>query len=249
MKKLIILGAFGLALIVSVGVFAQKHRSFDGAKMLDKLTEELDLSKNQQVEVASILENQKSKAESLRENSELSREEKKGQMRAIKKEGFETISEVLTEEQRAKFEALKKERMGKRGHAMNPENRKAMNDLNERYGAEFSRMLSELEPVLSMEDKNKLASLRVHYKKVLEENEGKSPRELMHENETELKAIKEIGKKYQSDIRDILDKNKKTMEAYRSEMLAIHGKANDAHGKKHPMHRAFIMNLLIAEPS
>lgn len=101
-----------LAIIVAVTTMgaasmtmAKEGKSHSRGISVEKLTEKLTLTTEQQAQVAAIIEEHKAEKAALRE-------ERKAQRDAFKT----SISELLTEEQLAEFESMKKGKKGKKGH-------------------------------------------------------------------------------------------------------------------------------------
>lgn len=71
---------------------------------------DLDLTKEQKMKMREIKQSGKSTKESIENNTSLSEEEKKQQLRALQIEQAQKIQEILTDEQKAKFKAGRQNR-------------------------------------------------------------------------------------------------------------------------------------------
>ena len=140
MKKSLIacLLAFALAAVGSVAMYAQQSdqnagqgSEHHGGRMggmrgpmtpqaeLDRLTTELNLTKDQQDKIKPILEDQQKQMQALRDDTSSDQQTRFAKMRDIHKSSTEQIRAVLTSDQQTKFdEMLKKmmERGGPGGH-------------------------------------------------------------------------------------------------------------------------------------
>ncbi|UAW97356.1 hypothetical protein KEM63_11050 [Halopseudomonas nanhaiensis] len=93
MKKILISSAFALAAVMSAPTMAGAHMDKEhGEKHMQRLTEKLDLTPEQQEQVKSIYKEQMEKH------------------KEIKEEGKKRMSEVLNDEQEKKLEEMHKER-------------------------------------------------------------------------------------------------------------------------------------------
>lgn len=71
---------------------------------------DLDLTKEQKMKMREIKQSGKSTKESIENNTSLSEEDKKEQLRALQIEQAQKIQEILTDEQKAKFKAGRQNR-------------------------------------------------------------------------------------------------------------------------------------------
>lgn len=71
---------------------------------------DLDLTKEQKMKMREIKQSGKATKESIENNTSLSEEEKKQQLRALQIEQAQKIQEILTDEQKAKFKAGRQNR-------------------------------------------------------------------------------------------------------------------------------------------
>lgn len=75
------------------------------------LVKDLDLSREQKIKLKEIREAGRSKKEAIENNSQLTEEEKKKQLRELQKEQAKNIQAILTDEQKEKFKAKRQEMM------------------------------------------------------------------------------------------------------------------------------------------
>jgi protein CpxP len=92
----------------------------DPDKMVERLTKALNLTPDQATQMKGIYEGQRKKMEALRDNSAMSREDRRAQMMAIHEDGESKIKAILTPDQQTKYaevQAKMRERMenGRRG--------------------------------------------------------------------------------------------------------------------------------------
>lgn len=71
---------------------------------------DLDLTKEQKMKMREIKQSGKATKESIENNTSLSEEDKKEQLRALQIEQAQKIQEILTDEQKAKFKAGRQNR-------------------------------------------------------------------------------------------------------------------------------------------
>jgi len=79
-----------------------KDRKEDGAKRAEKMKEELDLTDAQSTQLKSINENFRKEMKAIHENSSLTGEQKKQQMKQLQQKHKEQIQSLLTAEQKEK---------------------------------------------------------------------------------------------------------------------------------------------------
>jgi len=80
------------------------------------LTKKLNLTDDQQTKVKSILENQQSEANSLRQDTSLSQQDRRAKFMQIHQTTQQSIRDVLTDEQKAKFDQMQEQRQEKMGN-------------------------------------------------------------------------------------------------------------------------------------
>ncbi len=83
------------------------------AKRMDKMKTTLNLSDDQVAKLKAQRSNMHAKAESIKNNASLSREQKKDQMMALKAEAKDQHSKILTAEQLKKQEEMRKNHSGR----------------------------------------------------------------------------------------------------------------------------------------
>ena len=75
------------------------------------MLKELDLTKEQKIKLKDIRQANMAKKEAIENNSQLSEQEKKTQLRSLQKEQAKNVQAILTEEQKEKFKAKRQEVM------------------------------------------------------------------------------------------------------------------------------------------
>jgi protein CpxP len=120
---------FAMAALCSVTMYAQQpdqnagqggERRMGRGPMtpqaeLDRLTKELNLTKDQQDKIKPILEDQQKQMQALREDTSTSMEDRMPKMRDIRKTHVDQIRAILTSDQQAKFDDMQKKMMERRG--------------------------------------------------------------------------------------------------------------------------------------
>ena len=121
MKKL--LTGIVMFCVLSVTVMAQDSTSKSGRskpenrkEMKRKMQQELQLSPEQGKEMKGINKDFKSKAQAIKDDTNLTEEQRKTQLKSLNKERTEKVNTVLNPEQQKKMEAMKKERMKEGKH-------------------------------------------------------------------------------------------------------------------------------------
>jgi Spy/CpxP family protein refolding chaperone len=79
-------------------------------QQLDWLSERLKLTGDQKSRIKPILENEHKQLAAVREDSSLSRQEKRSKFRQIRSNALDAMRPLLTEEQRARLDEIQKER-------------------------------------------------------------------------------------------------------------------------------------------
>lgn len=69
---------------------------------------DLNLTPDQEKQAREIFEAQRSRMEALRDNSSLSQEDRRAEMRKIHEEGMQKLRAILTDEQKAKLDEMEK---------------------------------------------------------------------------------------------------------------------------------------------
>lgn len=96
-----------------------------GQRRIGRLAQALGLTDAQKAQIKSILQAQRPKVQAVRQNSSLSPEEKKSQLKAIGKETRAQIAAILTPEQKQKLAELRKRHQGGRHGDKNAANKPA----------------------------------------------------------------------------------------------------------------------------
>ncbi len=92
----------------------QEHAQIRGAARLEKMKINLGLKEDQVAKIKKQQESFRTKAQAIRGNESLSREEKKEQMKSLAKEQKDNFKSILTKEQQEKLESKKNEFRNKR---------------------------------------------------------------------------------------------------------------------------------------
>ena len=138
-KGFILAAAFGAALIAAPAGFAQDtakpdqqsaNRAEHRKQMHDKLVKELGLTQDQQTKLKALRENTHSQLQALRNNDQLSHEQKREQARQIKEQTHTQMQAILTPEQQKKFAEIKKEHQGKHGKHRGHQGQPGSDDAN-----------------------------------------------------------------------------------------------------------------------
>jgi Spy/CpxP family protein refolding chaperone len=80
-----------------------------------RMFQQLDLTADQRAKVQSILQSERSQVQALRSNTSLTDEQKKQQVRELRKNDHQQLLAVLTPEQQAKLKQLHSQRKGRAG--------------------------------------------------------------------------------------------------------------------------------------
>lgn len=87
-----------------------ERKSADRAQKSEKLAQELSLTDEQKEQVDAAFKEMMTKTKAVKSNSSLSEEEKRAELKEIKKAHKESLESILTEDQMKKLEELKSER-------------------------------------------------------------------------------------------------------------------------------------------
>jgi len=177
-------------------------------RMLEKMSEELELSDEQKTEIKEILKSQK--------------ETKKEDRKAAREEVQAEILEVLTPEQAEAYNALKAEREER--NAKRKEAHEAIKAFKEKNVEPFIlQKRLELESILTEEEKASLATIRESKsgsKKVKGNRKGqKSSRQRLSKDDREV--LQSISKKYAEDIDRLQGEIEGRQESWKKEIQAI----------------------------
>ncbi len=89
-----------------------QHQPMSADQHLQMLTQQLDLTSDQQAQIKPILENESQQMESLRSDTSLSQQDRMSKMHEIRQNTAEQIKPILTQEQQTKWEQM----MSHQGH-------------------------------------------------------------------------------------------------------------------------------------
>ena len=78
--------------------------------MMRGMDRELNLTADQKTQVHAIMEETRTKAEALRDNSSLSQKDRREQMMKLHEDSMAKVRALLTDEQKTKFDQMQKER-------------------------------------------------------------------------------------------------------------------------------------------
>src|SRR6185369_4408325 len=84
-----------------------------GARGPGRMFHGLNLTEDQRAKVQTLFQNEHSQIQALRSNTALTEEQKKQQMRELRKNDHQQLLAVLTPEQQAKLKQMRHERMGR----------------------------------------------------------------------------------------------------------------------------------------
>ena len=82
---------------------------------MQKMAEQLNLTEEQKTQLKPIFEESRTQSKSIRQNAQLTPEQKREQMMAIRKDTMQKVNAILTVEQREKMKELRKQGRGERG--------------------------------------------------------------------------------------------------------------------------------------
>ena len=96
----------------------QRGGMMNSQAMVDHMTQQLNLTPDQQTKIKTILDDQQKQAQSLRDDTSMSRQDKMSKMRDIHKSTMDQIRSQLTADQQTKFDEMQKKMMegGSGGH-------------------------------------------------------------------------------------------------------------------------------------
>lgn len=130
MKRLTLLVSTALILLGAVLVYGQDNseaasgqspRKQDGAAMspenrLARLSQQLNLTGDQKTKIKPILQDEGKQAQSVRNDTSLSRQDRFAKMQEIRKNTFGQIRPILTSDQQAKLDNMLQQQEQRRGH-------------------------------------------------------------------------------------------------------------------------------------
>ncbi|MEJ7674416.1 MAG: hypothetical protein WKF59_17400 [Chitinophagaceae bacterium] len=88
----------------------EKH----GEARFEKVTKDLDLTADQQTKIKALNETLRSDAQNIEKNNALTEDQKKEQLKSVRKKHKEELNSLLTSEQRAKLKIRKKDQPGRK---------------------------------------------------------------------------------------------------------------------------------------
>jgi Spy/CpxP family protein refolding chaperone len=131
MKKILLRGALAVAVVLGgATAYAQmgaqaggaehgQHQPMSADQRLQMLTQQLNLTSDQQSQIKPILESQSQQMESLRSDSSLSQQDRMSKMKEIRESTNSQIKPILTPDQQTKWQQMMEQR-GKRSGAPRP---------------------------------------------------------------------------------------------------------------------------------
>ena len=130
MKQIFLRGTLAVAVVLGgATAYAQmgaptggdmhgQHQPMSSDQRLQMLTQQLNLSSDQQTQIKPILENESTQMQSLRSDSSLSQQDRMSKMMAIRQNTSSQIKPILNAEQQTKYDQM----MSHQGHrGMNPQ--------------------------------------------------------------------------------------------------------------------------------
>jgi protein CpxP len=87
----------------------------DPNRQLERLTQELSLTSDQQEKIKPVLFDRQQKMQALMQNQSLSQEDRRAQMRTIMEGSNNSIKANLSDDQKQKFDAMQQQRMRRGG--------------------------------------------------------------------------------------------------------------------------------------
>jgi Spy/CpxP family protein refolding chaperone len=87
----------------------------DPNRQLERLTQQLSLTSDQQEKIKPVLLERQQKMQALMQNQSLSEEDRRAQMRTIMEGSNNSIKANLTDDQKQKFDAMQQQRMRRGG--------------------------------------------------------------------------------------------------------------------------------------
>jgi periplasmic protein CpxP/Spy len=94
-------------------------RHMDPDRQLQHMTQELDLTPDQQSQIKPILVDRQQKMEALFQDQSLAQQDRRAKMRSIRQDSRSKIEAVLNDQQKQKFETME-QNMGRRGRGGPP---------------------------------------------------------------------------------------------------------------------------------
>lgn len=91
---------------------AMRGGPMNSQAMLDHMTKDLNLTSDQQTQIKTILDGQQKQADTLRNDTSLSQQDRMSKMRDLHKSTMDQVRAQLNSEQQMKFDAMQKKMMG-----------------------------------------------------------------------------------------------------------------------------------------
>lgn len=114
-----VLLTFGLALMAQSeqqgGPPQGRRMMMSPEERLERLSKELDLTDDQKAKLKPIFEAEADKMKALREDTSMSREDRRAKMMEIQQKSSEDIKAVLTKDQQKKYDEMRQRMMERRG--------------------------------------------------------------------------------------------------------------------------------------
>jgi periplasmic protein CpxP/Spy len=99
-----------------------KKKNMTPDQQLQRMTDKLNLTSDQQSQIKPVLEDRQQKMQALKQDQTLSKSDKKSQARSIRDDSNSKIEAVLNPDQKQKFEAMQQKKSEKkRGMTQTPE--------------------------------------------------------------------------------------------------------------------------------
>lgn len=124
-KKLLVIFAVVGVTIGSAGAVMAKGNP---EQRIERLAEKLELTPAQKAKVGKIMADRHAKAQVIKDNEALSKEERKEQLQALRSGGKAEIAQVLTPAQKTKFAEMKEDRKDRR-HGQRGDFKKGLEEL------------------------------------------------------------------------------------------------------------------------
>ena len=219
MKTLKYLGLAFMFLSLTTTTFGQRNQRMN---KLESIKSQLDLTETQVATLEKLEEENKEKFKAIKENTELTSEERKAAFMEIQKETKETYNTTLTTAQKETLAKIREEKKAEHKVKMVERSQK----MKEKR-TEVRALRAEFDEQISAEDKSEIAELRAVFaqerkgmktkgKEKMKAKEGKGDKEKMKarheerqakrdkfksEHEEEIASLKELSEKYDSQIK------------------------------------------------
>jgi len=219
--------AIGVSSWLSVAAQKHGHPGKCDGKQIGKIAEELSLSETQITQMQNLMENFHDKFKSIKEDENLTKDEKREKIMAEHENRKEKTKEILNEEQWEKFQANFQERMGNRHHGLHMHKHfagRAQQDDNP-----FHKMLMEkrasFETELTSKEKETIAGVRKQLSVWREEHKDG----FCDLSEDERKQNRQAHKEVFEPIKEIAENHKESISTIFNEIKP--GKKDCPQGK------------------